>query len=472
MQSAGLERYPTETHDVVVIGTGLAGMTAALTAAEHGSRVVVIDKAPESNMGGNTRFSGGALRAPSETVSADDLVAELHSISRGRAIPKLADVLYRSAEKDVEWLRQQGVTVGSAQAERPDLRGKIAWHIPGNGYGLVAALFPRLRRSGVDVRFEHKAQKLLEDSAGRVVGVRVKGPQGYVDFMGAVVLAAGNFQANAEMRARYLGPGADGLIVRGSRYDTGDGLTMASAVGADMIGNWGDFHSAVLDARSVPVECGETNINTYPYTVMVNVHGERFLDEGAAFFDTTYVAYGKSVLKQPEGKAFCIFDASTAEQGLVYGLCKDFLPVQAGTLRRLAEMLRIDPDGLENTIATYNAAVQPGEFDPESLDGKRTTGLRPNKSNWAQPIDTAPYFALPVTGGITFAFGGLRVDARARVLDTEERAIPGLFAAGEILGGFFFNNYPGGASLVRALVFGRIAGASASLHIKRETKVA
>jgi tricarballylate dehydrogenase len=447
-------------------------MAAAISAAESGGSVIVLDKAPESSMGGNTRFSGGALRSPAEHVSADDLIREAQVLSHGRAIPKLVEILYRNAAADVEWLKGLGVQVGPAQAERPDLRGKIAWHIPGNGYGLVSSLYPKLREYGIDVRFEHKATKLLQDYFGKVVGVQAKTTRGFKEFHGNVVIATGNFQANAEMRTRYLGPTADSLIVRGSRYNTGDGLGMAAAVSAELMGNWGDFHSAVLDARSVPVECGETNINTYPYTVMVNINGERFLDEGAAFFDTTYVQYGKAVLRQPGGKAFCIFDAKMMEQDLVFGLCKDFEPIHAGTLSRLAEMLGINSKGLEATIAAFNAAVQPGEFDPERLDGKSTRGLSPDKSNWSLPIDTAPYFALPVTGGITFAFGGLRVDSKSRVIDTEDRVIPGLFAAGEILGGFFFQNYPGGASLVRSLVFGRIAGINAAQRKKREDRAA
>jgi tricarballylate dehydrogenase len=209
------------------------------------------------------------------------------------------------------------------------------------------------------------------------------------------------------------------------------------------------------------VECGETNINTYPHTVMVNSDGKRFVDEGADFFDTTYVTYGKACLAQPSGRAFCLFDAKAAEQGLVYGLREDFEPLQAGTLRRLAEMLGIDADNLETTIQEYNAAINDKPFNPDVRDGKGTAGITPPKSNWALPLDTPPFFALPVTGGITFAFGGLKVDENCRVIDTEDRAMSGLYAAGEIMGGVFYQKYPGGASLVRSLVFGRIAGRQA-----------
>lgn len=459
---------PIERFDVIVVGTGLAGHAAALAAREQGAEVLVIDKAPETSMGGNTRFSGGALRTPSGGVSADDLVNELLQMSGGRCNTRLARILYHDAGESVEWLRGYAVTIVRADEDRPDFRGsKMPWHVKGNGYGLIAELYPNLAKMGVTVRFETKALDLSVAPDGSVGGVRVRGKNGETLLHGAVVLACGNFQANVEMRTRYLGRGADGLIVRGSRYNTGDGLKMALAAGAQSTGNWGDFHSAVLDARSAAVECGETNINTFPYTVMVNIEGRRFVDEGADFFDTTYVTYGKAILDQPRGCAFCLFDAKIAERGLVYGLREDFEPLQFGSLRRLAETLGIDGNGLEHTIAEFNAAIGPEEFDPDRRDGKSTRGLVPPKSNWAVPLDTPPFFALPATGGITFAFGGLKTDDGCRVLDTEDRVMPGLYAAGEIMGGVFYQKYPGGASLVRSLVFGRLAGRNAAAFAKK-----
>jgi len=457
-----------EHFDVIVVGTGLAGLSAALRAKQDGGSVVVIDKAPETSMGGNSRFSGGALRTPSAMASAEDLVKEAMDMSGGRANPRLAHLLYSEATEALEWLRGFGVPILRSDEERPDFKGsKMPWHAKGNGYGLIAALFPNLAKSDIAVRFNTKALRLEVDDKGDVTGIVVRDGTGTRVLRGAVVLATGSFQANVEMRTRYLGNGADSLVVRGSRFNTGDGINMAMQAGAQSFGNWGDFHSAVLDARSARVECGETNINTYPHTVMVNIDGKRFVDEGADFFDMTYVTYGKACLEQPGGRAFCLFDAKAAERGLVYGLREDFEPLQAGTLRRLAEMLGINADNLEETIKEFNAAVNDRPFDPERRDGKSTIGINPRKSNWALPLDTPPFFAIPATGGITFAFGGLKVDENCRVLDTEDRAMPGLYAAGEIMGGIFFEKYPGGASLVRALVFGRIAGRSAVAFSKK-----
>jgi len=455
---------PRVSCDVLVLGSGLAGMSAAFSARESGARVIVIDKAAETSRAGNTRFSGGALRCPTRENTVEALVEELARVTGGRADKALGRTLYATAAQDVEWLRGLGAPIGLPSVERPDLRGgRMSYHVQGNGYGLVEAIYPQLQRRGIEVRFDTKGTDLLVDREGRVIGARARTRQGFTDMMaGSVVLATGGFQANTAMRVQYLGRDAASLVVRGSRHNTGDGLVMAMAIGAQSAGDWGGFHSAVLDARSPSVEAGETNVNSYPYTIMVNMLGERFVDEGEDFFDTTYVKYGKAILNQPGRIAYCLFDAKLAERDLVYCLHREFEPIEAGSLERLAESLHIQPGKLVETVERFNAAVQPGDFDPEVRDGKRTRGLVPDKSNWAVPLDTPPFFVYPVTGGITFTLGGVRVDSRARVLDTEDRSMPGLYAAGEILGGLFYDNYPGGASLIRSLVFGRIAGREAA----------
>src|SRR4051812_41014317 len=210
---------PSEHFDVIVVGTGLAGLSAALSAKEHGGKVVVIDKAPETSMGGNSRFSGGALRTPSDSVSAADLVKEAMDMSGGRAHPRLAHVLYHDATEALQWLRGFGVPILPSHEERPDFKGsKMPWHAKGNGYGLITALFPNLDKKGVPVRFETKALRLDVEENGNVSGVVVRDKTGMRVLRGTVILATGNFQANVEMRTRYLGQGADSLIVRGSRF--------------------------------------------------------------------------------------------------------------------------------------------------------------------------------------------------------------------------------------------------------------
>jgi tricarballylate dehydrogenase len=280
---------------------------------------------------------------------------------------------------------------------------------------------------------------------------------------GGVVLASGGFQANVQMRVAHLGRYADSLILRGSRYNTGEGITMALAIGAQAAGQWGDYHSAVIDARSPKVECGVTALYNFQMGIIVDARGERFLDEGEDFRDHTYVKFGKTIMEEADGLAFCIFDQSMVQReefGRAWRPAGP--PIEAASVRELAEALGVSVDGLELTVRDFNRACQPGLLDYDRLDGKATSGLLPRKSNWAVPLESPPFVAVPVTGGITFTFGGLKVDVKARVIDVAGRLIEGLYAAGELMGEVFYYNYPGASSVIRGAVYGRIAGADAA----------
>jgi tricarballylate dehydrogenase len=276
------------------------------------------------------------------------------------------------------------------------------------------------------------------------------------------VLASGGFQANAAMRVEHLGRFAEGLILRGSRHDTGDGIRMALDIGAQAAGQWGDYHSAVIDARSPKTECGVTGLYNFQMGIIVDGQGRRFLDEGEDFRDNTYVKFSKAMIEQAAGTAFCVFDQQMVRrpefQRAWYPVAP---PIEASTIEELASALGIAPEALERTVREFNAAVEPGELDLDRLDGKGTRGISPAKSNWAMALIEPPFVAVPVTGGITFTFGGLKSDARARVLDTDGRAIEGLYAAGELVGELYYYNYPGATSVLRGAVFGRIAGREA-----------
>jgi tricarballylate dehydrogenase len=283
----------------------------------------------------------------------------------------------------------------------------------------------------------------------------------------AVVLAAGGFESNPQMRAAYLGPNWDVAKVRGTPHNTGEVLRAALACGAQPYGHWSGCHAIQWDAGAPATGDRElTNRfsrQSYPIGIVVNAAGERFIDEGADFRNYTYAKYGAEVLRQPQGIAHQVFDANTA--GMLRAIdyeAPGATRVDAGTLGELAERLHVDRERFERTVAEFNAAVRPGAFDPSVKDGKRTEGIAPPKSNWAVPIDTPPFTAFPVTCGITFTFGGVRVDQRARVLDGAGRPLPGLHAAGELVGGLFFHNYPGGSGLTAGAVYGRRAGYAAA----------
>lgn len=276
----------------------------------------------------------------------------------------------------------------------------------------------------------------------------------------AVVIAAGAYEASAEKRTRYLGEGYEAMKVRGSRYVTGEALEMAMAIGGKPVGQWDGAHMAVIDAAQPDFEGGLMRVDGYPYGVIVNHDGERFVDEGADVQSKTYAAYGRRVFEQPAHEAFVICDSTVSDHVYSAGPTD---AVTADSIRELATRLGIG--NVENTVTTieeYNAACNPEDFDIMKLDGNATEGLSPQKSNWAAPIDSPPFFGYPATGGITFAFGGLKITTDAEVLDDRELPIPGLYAAGNSTGELFYYNYPGGTGQANAAVFGKIAGEQAA----------
>jgi len=342
----------------------------------------------------------------------------------------------------------------------------------GAGKGLSDQQFAVAERLGVEIAYATKGVRLLQDQRGRVIGVTVQGPDGFADLHSkAVILASGGFEANAEMRTRYLGQGWELAKVRGIPYNTGDGIRMALDIGAQSHGHWSGCHAVAWDLNAPPT--GDRTVtelyqkHSYPFGLIVNAEGKRFVDEGADFRNYTYAKYGRDILQQPLGMAVQIFDDKVKHLLRDEYRIDQVTKAETQTIEALAEQLGLNREGLVQTIKDYNAAVQPGEYNPTVLDGKHTSGLTPPKSNWALPIDTPPYLGFAVTCGITFTFGGLRIDSRGQVMDTEGNPLPGLYAAGELVGGLFYYNYPGGSGLASGAVLGKLAGNSAGADVKR-----
>jgi len=485
--------------DIVVVGAGLAGLAAALSARERGASVMVLECAPSEERGGNTRFSNGAMRAVYDGVGdLEQLVGEIGNEARAhtdfgaysreqyfddmarvtqyRADPALTELLVESSKDTMAWLKARGVKfmpLYAWQFRSPDgfirFAGGSAVETYDGGEGLSAALFTAAERAGIAIHYRARAVSLIE-RAGRVVGVRARRGRDIVEYVGrSVVLAAGGFEANPAWRARYLGPGFELAKVRGSRFNTGDGLRMAIEAGAMPHGNWSGCHSASWDLNAPDVN--ELTYGTvfkrddYFYGVMVNVRGERFVDEGADVRAVTYAKLGRVILAQPGQIAWQVFDGKVAHLLHEEYRNRRSARVRADTLAALVDKMEgIDKPALLRTIAEFNAAVRRDiPFDPSGKkDGRCTVGLTIPKSNWAETIDTPPFEAYGVTCGVTFTFGGIRVAGNCAVIDVDGAPIPGLFAAGEMIGGLFYFNYPGGAGLMAAAVFGRIAGAAAA----------
>ncbi len=454
--------------DVVVVGGGIAGLSAAVHARELGASVVLLEKAPVAGRGGNTRFADAQMRFPHEAdeygvrdYTVEAMYADLMRISRGRANPELIRTLCENAREGAEWLTGLGLEWEKGYPHTAGYRRSPK----SGGAGVVDLLHRRFEGLGGTVSYETGAVDLIVDEARTVTGVRAHSPEGVVDIeaTGGVVLACGGFQANVQMRVQHLGRYADSLILRGSRYNTGEGLRMAIDAGAQPAGQWGDYHSAVLDARSPKIECGVTALYNYQMGIFVDQEGRRFLDEGEDFRDHTYVKFSKHIVEQAGGEAWCIFDQQAYQREEFARAWRPVgAPFEAGSMKELAQLIGVPAENLLDTVGSFNAAVQPGEYDLDRLDGKRTEGLVPAKSNWALPLERPPYIAIPVTGGITFTFGGLKCDTRARVMDTRGQVMEGLYAAGETMGEIFYYNYPGASSVIRGCVFGRIAAGEAA----------
>ncbi len=484
-------------YDVVVVGAGSAALNAALSASETGARVLILEKAPKHLRGGNSYFTGGLFRFAYNGIS--DIVQLLPSIgedeqekidvgkytisnfygdvmrvTEGLSDPNLLNTLTTQSFPTMLWMGQKGVPwilAYGRQAFEQDgkLRfwGGLVVESVGGGKGLSDRLFELCENSGIKVQYQSAATKLKTDENGVVNGVLLKGPNGYeTTTCGAVVLACGGFEANAEMRTRYLGPGWELAKVRGTQYNTGDGIQMALDIGAQSYGHWSGCHAVAWDLNAPPY--GDRKVadlfqkHSYPFGLIVNVDGNRFVDEGADFRNYTYAKYGREILRQPQRAAFQLFDQKTNHLLRDEYFIQQMTMVEADTIEDLADGLDINQEGLVETVREYNKAVQEGEFNPSVLDGKRTEGLTPPKSNWALKLDSPPYTGYAVTCGITFTFGGLKIDNSCRVQDTSGLPIGGLFAAGELTGGLFYNNYPGGSGLMAGAVFGKIAGASAA----------
>ncbi|HZU77755.1 MAG TPA: FAD-dependent tricarballylate dehydrogenase TcuA, partial [Dehalococcoidia bacterium] len=439
--------------DVVVVGAGNAALCAALAAREAGASVLVLEKAPRHLRGGNSAFTAGGFRFA--YTGLDDIRAllpdlsdheadgidvgsypqaqfydDLMRVTEGLSQPELAQALVEDSYPTVRWLQRQGlrwVLMYGRQAYR--VGGKLRFwggmiiEAVGGGQGLSDQEFALCEQRGIAVRYETKATGLLLDRRGTITGLRLRGPDGDDEIgCGAVVLAAGGFEANPEWRTRYLGAGWELAKVRGTRYNTGDAIRMALEAGAQPFGHWSGCHAVAWDLNAPPF--GDLKVgdlfqkHSYPLGIIVNIDGRRFVDEGADFRNYTYAKYGRAILAQPQRTAYQIFD------GKVMDLLRDEYRIArvtkatADTVEGLADALGIDRDGLVQTVREYNAAVQEGEFNPAVLDGKGTRGITPPKSNWAQRLDTPPYTGFAVTCGITFTFGGLRIDAgTAQVLD-------------------------------------------------------
>jgi tricarballylate dehydrogenase len=485
-----------EIFDVAVIGGGNAALCAALSAQEAGARVIVIERAPKDNRGGSSAFTGGAFRiaykgnddlktlipdlsedelANSDfgSYTEDQFYNEAVAMSGYRADADVLDTVVTQSFPTMMWMRSLGVRfmpIYGRQSFKVDGKNKfwggLTVEVSGGGLGLMQALYDRAEKLGLDLRYGARACGLEREGDAWTVALEENGATRKLRAR-AVVLATGGFHANVRWRAQYLGPNWDLAKVRGSRYNTGDGIDMAVGAGAIAHGNWTGCHAVFYDLNAPAfgdIDLLNQQKNYFNLGIVVNADGRRFVDEGLDFRNYTYSGMGAHVLAQPGAVAWQVFDAKTA------GLLPDEYRVkhatrlQADTLEELAaQMEGINPRGFLQTVREFNDSIdQSVPFNPAVKDGRATSGLAVPKSNWAHPLDTGPFVAYAVTCGITCTYAGVKVNPNGQVLDGDDHPLPGLYAAGEMVGGLYYVKYAGGIGLTAGSVLGRISGAHAA----------
>jgi tricarballylate dehydrogenase len=456
-------------YDVLVIGGGNAALCAAISARRAGASVLVVEMAPKFYRGGNTRHTRN-MRCAHDTATGTltgpyfehEFWDDLYRVTGGNTDETLARFMIHESKEMLDWIVEQGVRFQPSLGGTLSL-GRTNSFFLGGGRAMLNALYLTAEGLGVDVRYDTEVTALNIET-GRFVSAQVRTPEGTEDIhAGALVAAAGGFEANIEWLKEGWGDIAENFLIRGTRYNRGTVLRMLLDHGVGAVGDPTQCHAVAIDARAPKFDGGIiTRLDCVVFGIVVNKLAQRFYDEGEDIWPKRYAIWGRLVAAQPDQISYIIFDAKS----LRLFMPSLFPPIAAGSIRELAAKLELDPDALDATVSGFNAAIVPGgTFDDKILDDCRTEGLDPPKTHWARPLDTAPFYAYPVRPGITFTYLGTRVDQQARMLMANGAPAENMFAAGEIMAGNILGKgYAAGIGMTIGSVFGRVAGREAASH--------
>jgi tricarballylate dehydrogenase len=460
--------------DVVVIGGGNAALVSALSAREAGARVLLLERAPLEFRGGNSRHTRNVrcVHAAADDYNTgaylfEELWKDLCGVGTGPSNERLAELTVRASESVPSWMSEHGIRWQRPLTGTLHL-GRTNRFFLGGGKALVNSYYRTARRMGVRVLYETSVEQLrVEGDRCTSLVVRSAGREDVVRAR-AVICASGGFEANVDWLRQYWGDAALNYHIRGPRYNDGTVLAQLFEAGAARAGEERGFHAVAVDARSPKFDGGiATRLDTIPFGVAVNRDGRRFYDEGEDIWPKRYAIWGRNIAGQPDQIAYSFWDSK------VRGL---FLPPMYGTYRgdsigEVARQMGVDPAAVEKTIAEYNAAVVTSgtrKFDPSALDGLSTRGITPPKSNWAQRIDTPPFYGIAMRPGITFTYMGVAVTEKAQVRCVDGSLLANVFAAGEIMSGNILSTgYMAGFGMTIGTVWGRIAGREAANYVNR-----
>lgn len=454
-------------YDLVIVGGGNAALCAAITAAEMGCSVIILEGAPKAYRGGNSRHTRNfrcmhptPLGVLTDAYQEDEYFQDLLKVTRGNTDEHLARLAIRQSNECYDWMQAHGVRFQPSLSGTLSLSRTNAFFM-GGGKALVNAYYRTAQSLGVEVLYDAQVTHLVREE-DRIEAVRVT-HQGQPRQLRAkaYVVASGGFQADLDWLARAWGPAARNFLIRGTPYNKGVVLRDLIDQGVESVGDPTQCHAVAIDGRSPQYDGGiVTRLDCVPFSVVLNARGERFYDEGEDVWPKRYAIWGRLVAAQPDQVGFVIIDSKSIDLFMP----SVFPPIKADSLEALAEQLGLPVEQTLATINGFNRSCREGTFHPTELDGLATEGLEPPKSNWARPIDTPPYYGYSLRTGVTFTYLGLKVDHRAQV-QTPTGAMENLWAAGEIMAGSILGQgYLAGFGMTIGTVFGRIAGAEAARY--------